>query len=74
MSKKNRHFHILKLIGSDIVESQQTLLDELEKAGISISQSTLSKDLKELGKFINNELRGIIIRRVLPGNCDYCPI
>jgi len=49
MSKKNRHFHILKLIGSEIVESQQTLLDELEKAGISISQSTLSKDLKELG-------------------------
>ena len=49
MSKKNRHFHILKLIGSDKVESQQTLLDELEKEKISISQSTLSKDLKELG-------------------------
>ena len=49
MSKKNRLFHILKLIGSDKVESQQTLLDELEKEKISISQSTLSKDLKELG-------------------------
>ena len=32
------------------------------------------KDLKELGKFVNNELRGIVIRRVLPGSCEYCPI
>jgi hypothetical protein len=32
------------------------------------------KDLKELGKFIRIELRGIIIRRVLPGSCAYCPI
>jgi transcriptional regulator of arginine metabolism len=31
------------------VESQQMLLDELMKMGIDISQSSLSKDLKELG-------------------------
>jgi len=49
MSKKNRHFHILRLIGSDEVVSQQALLDELERESINISQSTLSKDLKELG-------------------------
>ena len=49
MSKKNRHFHILKLIGSDQVVSQQALLDEVVREGIDISQSTLSKDLKELG-------------------------
>jgi transcriptional regulator of arginine metabolism len=49
MGKKNRHFHILKLIESVDVESQQALLDELSKENIHISQSTLSKDLKELG-------------------------
>jgi transcriptional regulator of arginine metabolism len=49
MPKKNRQFHILKLIESVNVESQQILLDELGKKGIQISQSTLSKDLKELG-------------------------
>ncbi|MBN1782807.1 arginine repressor [bacterium] len=49
MPKKNRQFHILKLIESVNVESQQSLLDELNKKGIEISQSTLSKDLKELG-------------------------
>lgn len=49
MGKKNRHFHILKLIESVHVESQQSMLDELGNQGIEISQSTLSKDLKELG-------------------------
>lgn len=32
------------------------------------------KDLKELGVFIRTEFKGIIIRRVLPGSCAYCPI
>jgi transcriptional regulator of arginine metabolism len=48
MPKKNRHFSILRLIESD-VESQQGLLDSLLAEGIEVSQSTLSKDLKELG-------------------------
>lgn len=49
MGKKNRHFQILKVIESIPVESQQDLLQALEKEGIEISQSTLSKDLKEMG-------------------------
>jgi len=49
MGKKNRHFQILKLIDSAEIESQQVLLEALGKEGVDISQSTLSKDLKELG-------------------------
>lgn len=49
MGKKNRHFHILKIIESSNIGSQAQLLDELQKSGLDISQSTLSKDLKELG-------------------------
>lgn len=49
MGKKNRHFQILKVIESVPVESQQDLLQALEKEGVEISQSTLSKDLKEMG-------------------------
>jgi transcriptional regulator of arginine metabolism len=49
MGKKNRHFHILKLIEATSLESQQQLLEALGKEGLYISQSTLSKDLKELG-------------------------
>ncbi len=49
MKKKNRHFQILGLIDSVKAQSQQEFLDELAKLDIHISQSTLSKDLKELG-------------------------
>jgi transcriptional regulator of arginine metabolism len=49
MSKKNRHFYILKIIETIPVESQQMLLDELKKVEVDISQSSLSKDLKEMG-------------------------
>lgn len=49
MRKKNRHFRILKLIDSDRITCQQDILDALHDDGVEISQSTLSKDLKELG-------------------------
>jgi transcriptional regulator of arginine metabolism len=49
MGKKNRHFHILKIIESIHIGSQAQLLEELNKEGLDISQSTLSKDLKEMG-------------------------
>ena len=49
MGKKSRHFQILKLIESTEISSQQDFLDALDREGIDISQSTLSKDLKELG-------------------------
>jgi len=49
MGKKNRHFHILKIIETIHIGSQAQLLEELKKEGLDISQSTLSKDLKELG-------------------------
>ncbi len=32
------------------------------------------EELRRLGTFIRTELRGIIIRRVLPGSCEYCPM
>lgn len=81
MPKKNRQFHILKIIDTVNVESQQALLDELHQKEIDISQSTLSKDLKELGiikvrgkegkfRFVQTKEReiyhvGIILKREL---------
>ena len=49
MGKKNRSFTILSLIENKEVQSQQDLLDKLGKEDIHVTQSTLSKDLKELG-------------------------
>jgi transcriptional regulator of arginine metabolism len=49
MAKKNRHFHILKIIETVNIGSQAQLLAELDRENLDVSQSTLSKDLKELG-------------------------
>ncbi len=49
MKKKKRHLHILRIIEKENVQTQHDMLRELKKVDIDVSQSTLSKDLKELG-------------------------
>ena len=48
MSKKLRHQTILDLVGSGGVTSQEHLRAKLEALGYAVTQSTLSRDLKEL--------------------------
>ncbi len=54
--RKSRLKTIQSLIGSNKIESQDQLLNMLDKAGINITQATLSRDLKELkvGKVPDN--------------------
>lgn len=47
--KTERHAAILELIGAHQVGSQEELRALLEKRGISVTQATLSRDLRELG-------------------------
>jgi transcriptional regulator of arginine metabolism len=47
--KTERHAAVLELIGSHHVGSQEELRGLLEKRGISVTQATLSRDLRELG-------------------------
>lgn len=50
MSTRNqRHAFLLKLVDDRVVESQADLLEALEAAGLEVHQSTLSRDLRELG-------------------------
>jgi transcriptional regulator of arginine metabolism len=49
MSKSYRHGQILKLIHSRRVYTQQELADALGASGISATQVTLSRDIRELG-------------------------
>ena len=50
MSERNeRHDVIRRLVEDRAVESQQEFLDELAAAGLEVHQSTLSRDLGELG-------------------------
>ena len=48
MQKEKRHRAILKIISENEVETQEELRERLKKKGISVGQSTLSRDMKEL--------------------------
>jgi transcriptional regulator of arginine metabolism len=47
--KTERHAAILELIGAHHVASQEELRKLLEERGVSVTQATLSRDLRELG-------------------------
>ncbi|HAE39090.1 MAG TPA: arginine repressor [Candidatus Riflebacteria bacterium] len=49
MNKQQRQDAIIKIIRSHKVNSQQMLLEEMARAGIVLTQATLSRDLKTLG-------------------------
>jgi transcriptional regulator of arginine metabolism len=48
MSKSYRHGQILKLIRSNQISTQEELQQELKKLGLSTTQVTLSRDIREL--------------------------
>ena len=48
MTKKERQKEILRVISYMDIETQYHLIEELKKIGISTTQATLSRDIKEL--------------------------
>ena len=46
--KKNRHKHILEIIGSESIQTQNQLMQALEERGIRTTQATLSRDIRDL--------------------------
>ena len=48
MDKRKRHAAILELVGDEVVGSQEELRLLLHKRGWDVTQSTLSRDLREL--------------------------
>ena len=49
MSKSDRQEAILRLIKEKDIETQEGLVSELIAAGLSITQATVSRDIKDLG-------------------------
>lgn len=49
MNKKERQQHIKRLIQSTTVGTQEEIKQHLDSQGISVTQATLSRDLRELG-------------------------
>ena len=46
--KNDRQKMILDIIAQEVVETQEQLLQELQEAGFSCTQATISRDIKEL--------------------------
>ena len=49
MSRSTRQSKILDIIAGKDVETQEELVAELAACGISVTQATISRDIKELG-------------------------
>ncbi|HEY6961908.1 MAG TPA: hypothetical protein VI408_08490 [Gaiellaceae bacterium] len=49
MQKEERHKLVLGLVGRLALGTQQELLDALASAGCSVTQATVSRDIRELG-------------------------
>ncbi|MFI5263567.1 MAG: arginine repressor [Candidatus Kapaibacterium sp.] len=49
MKKQKRQFLLKEIITREPIASQEELAEELEKAGESVNQATLSRDLREMG-------------------------
>lgn len=48
MKKSARHLRIREIVSSQIVETQDELVDLLNAEGFSVTQATVSRDIKEL--------------------------
>ena len=46
--KLERHSKIVELIGKYEIETQEELADYLNKAGLAVTQATVSRDMREL--------------------------
>jgi transcriptional regulator of arginine metabolism len=71
IGNKNSRLTAIKLIiSSNQIGSQEELLQELDKAGFSITQATLSRDLKQLKVAKASSMDGSYVY-VLPNNTMY---
>ncbi|MDQ2086637.1 arginine repressor [Herbivorax sp. ANBcel31] len=46
--KYNRQAKILEIIENEVIETQEEIADRLKKAGMDVTQATISRDIKEL--------------------------
>ena len=51
MMRSGRHAAILEIISKNEIETQEELCDELNKHNYSVTQATVSRDIKELRLF-----------------------
>ncbi|WP_127848252.1 arginine repressor [Lacticaseibacillus hulanensis] len=58
MKKAERQEAVAKIIGTKVVQTQEQLLKELQKAGIFATQATVSRDIREMRIVKSKDLSG----------------
>lgn len=48
MNKGKRHIKIREIIANNDIDTQEELVEHLQKAGVNVTQATVSRDIKEL--------------------------
>lgn len=61
MKKTERHLLIQQMIRNEKLSTQKEIQDRLEAKGIAVTQTTLSRDLRDLGLVKVNEKTSCII-------------
>jgi len=54
VNKIERHNLLIELVDSGMVKGQAQLVSQLRKAGLDVTQASVSRDLDELGVYKNN--------------------
>ena len=67
MGKKERHAAIMELIQQKELETQEDLIQALLEQGISVTQATISRDIREL-QLVKQHL---VLSLVLPESKQY---
>jgi transcriptional regulator of arginine metabolism len=70
-TKAKRQQSILALVGRERLASQEEIRTRLRALGIEATQSTISRDIEELGLARMHDVHGL--RYVVPGQADVVP-
>ena len=70
-TKSKRQHAILSLVGRERLASQEEIRTRLRRLGLDATQSTISRDVEELGLARVHDARGL--RYVVPGRADVAP-
>ena len=65
--KNSRHELILNIIKENKIRTHEALVDELSSRGVTVTQATVSRDIKELGIVKVPDAGNLVIIRTNPG-------
>jgi transcriptional regulator of arginine metabolism len=73
MKKVQRHLKIREIISQQAIETQEELVEQLQRAGCHVTQATISRDIKELHLSKVSTFHGMY-KYSFPGDKKFNPV